>query len=76
MAKIRPGDFVTFDKDYARGYTRGKFGTVHKDILSSKDLVVYKMEPERDELVYWPEGHQIKKVENIPTFKEFWETFR
>ena len=34
------------------------------------------MEPERDELVYWPEGHKIKPVENIPTFKQFWEMWR
>ena len=76
LAKIRPGDFVTFDKDYARTYTRSKFGTVQQDILPSKDLRVFAMQAERDELVYWPEGHQIKQVENIPTFREFWEKRR
>jgi len=76
LAKIRPGDFVTFDKDYARTYIRSKYGTVHQDILPSKDLRVFSMQPERDELIYWPEGHQIKQVENVPTFKEFWEKWR
>lgn len=74
--KIRPGDFVTFNKSYARDYSRGKFASVIRDTLPSKDLIVYKMEPYNSEMIYWPEGHQIKKVENIPTFKEFWEMYR
>jgi 8-oxo-dGTP pyrophosphatase MutT (NUDIX family) len=72
LAKIRPGDFVTLDKDYARDYMRGKYGTVISDILPSKDLLVQTMEPEKSHLIYWPEGHQIKKVENVPTFREFY----
>ena len=35
-----------------------KFGTVHQDVLPSKDLRVYKMDANRDELIYWPEGHE------------------
>lgn len=70
---IRPGDYVTFDKDYAKSYARGKFGVTVSDVLNSKDLYVYKIEPNNSELVYWPEGHQIKKYEgHIPTFREFW----
>ena len=76
LAKIRPGDFVTFDKDYARTYMTTKFGTVHQDVLPSKDLRVYKMDANRDELIYWPEGHQINRVENVPSFKNFWEMWR
>jgi 8-oxo-dGTP pyrophosphatase MutT (NUDIX family) len=72
LAKIRPGDFVTLDKDYARDYMRGKYGTVISDILPSKDLLVQTMEPEKSHLIYWPEGHQIKKIENVPTFREFY----
>ena len=72
-AKIRPGDYVSFDKDYASSYSRGKFGATVHDIVDSKDLYVYKIEPSHTELVYWPEGHQIKKYEGkIPTFREFW----
>ena len=76
LAKIRPGDFVSFDKDYARTYTKSKFGTVQQDILLAKDLRVFKMDPERDEMIYWPEGHAIKQVTDIPTFKEFWNSWR
>jgi hypothetical protein len=69
---IRPGDFITFDKDYAASYKRGKYGTVIEDILNSKDLIVYIINRESTELVYWPEGHQIKKYTGeIPTFKQF-----
>ncbi len=75
--KIRPGDFITFDRDYAEAYVTGKFGAIVKAVLPSKDLKVYKMEPDSSEMVYWPHGHTIKKFTgHIPTFKEFWEQFR
>ena len=75
--KIRPGDFVTFDRDCAEGYVTGKFGAIVKAILPSRDLKVYKMEPDSSEMVYWPHGHSIKKFTgHVPTFKEFWEEFR
>lgn len=70
---IRPGDYVTFDKEYASSYMRGKFGSIISNILQSKDLIIDKIDPDSSEMVYWPEGHQIKKYEgHIPTFKEFW----
>jgi 8-oxo-dGTP pyrophosphatase MutT (NUDIX family) len=72
LSKIRPGDFLTLDKDYARDYMRGKYGTVISDILPSKDLLVQTMEPEKSHLIYWPVGHQIKKVENVPSFRQFY----
>jgi hypothetical protein len=72
-ATIRPGDFVTFDKKYAYDYRRSKFGVILSDILNSSDLLVYKFDIGNSELIYWPEGHQIKKYEGrIPTFHEFW----
>lgn len=75
--KIRPGDYVTFNREYAASYTRGKFGTIVKDVLPAKDLLVYKMDPDSSEIVYWPHGHTIKKFTgHIPTFKEFWSEFR
>jgi hypothetical protein len=76
LSKVRPGDFVTFDREYARSYIRGKFGAIIHDVLPSKDLKVYKYDSGRSELVYWPEGHQIKQIENVPSFKEFWTQFR
>lgn len=76
-AKIRPGDFVTFDKDYADTYVRGKWGAIIKDVIPSKDLLVYRADINSSELVYWPEGHQIQKYGGpIPTFREFWEQWR
>jgi hypothetical protein len=73
---VRKGDFVSFDREYARGYIRGKFGALISDTLPSDELRVYKIDIGRSELVYWPDGHQIKSVTNVPTFREFWETWR
>lgn len=74
---IRPGDFVTFDRGYAQNYMRGKYKTVINDILNTKDLVLVSPDLGRSELVYWPEGHQIKKYEGIvPSLREFWEEYR
>lgn len=75
-AKIRPGDFTTFDKDFARYFNRGKFGAVTSDILPSKDLRVYKMDVDHSELIYWPEGHINKQVDVVPSFREFWEMYK
>jgi hypothetical protein len=76
-AGITPGDFVTFDRGYAQTYHRGKWKSIVTDALNSKDLIVYKIEPGSSELVYWPEGHQIKKYEGpIPTLRDFWEQYR
>lgn len=74
LSKIRPGDYVTFDRDYADFYKRGRrFGSVISDILNSTDLLVANMDIDRNELIYWPEGYTIKKYEgHIPTFKQFW----
>lgn len=74
--KIKPGDFVTFDKDYAGSYSRGKYKAIVGAILPSKDLRIYKMDIDDSELVYWPENHQIKKYTGtIPSFKNFWAEF-
>lgn len=76
-AEIRPGDFVTFDRGYAQAYGRGNWKSVISSTIDSKDLIAYKLDAGMSELVYWPEGHQIKKYEgHIPTFREFWEQYR
>lgn len=76
-AKIRPGDYVTFNRDYAHWYRRSKYGSIMIDTLNSKDLYVDKFDLDRPELIYWPEGHQIKKYEGkIPTFQEFWNHWK
>ena len=76
-AKIRPGDFVTFDRGYAQAYLSGKWASIVTDTVNAKDLIIYKIDPGMSELVYWPEGHQIQKYEGpIPTLREFWEQYR
>ncbi len=76
-AGIRPGDFVTFDRGYAQNYLSGKWKAIVTDVLPSKDLIIYKIDVGMSELVYWPEGHKIKRFEgHIPTFREFWEAHR
>jgi hypothetical protein len=70
---IRPGDFVTFERGYAEGYQAGKWKTIVTDVLDAKDLLLYKADPGTSEMVYWPEGHEIKKYEGeIPSAKAFW----
>jgi len=75
--QIKPGDYVTFDRDYADSYSRGKFRAVVKSKLPSKDLRIYKMDVDTSELIYWPDGHSIKTYTGtIPTFKDFWEMYK
>jgi hypothetical protein len=70
---IRPGDFVTFERGYAEGYQAGKWKAIVTDVLDAKDLLLYKADPGTSEMVYWPEGHKIKKYEGeIPSAKAFW----
>lgn len=77
LNKIKPGDFITFDPDYAASYMRGKFGTKIKDILPAKDIRVYRMDVNNSEMVYWPEGHSIKKYfGEVPNFKDFWNNWQ
>jgi hypothetical protein len=72
-AKVRPGDFVTFDRDYASSYKRGKFGAVISAILPSNDLYMIKFDTGRTELLYWPAGTALKHtIDSIPSFKKFW----
>lgn len=40
---IKPGDYVTLDRDYAREYVRGRFGVILSDAFSPDDLIVSKI---------------------------------
>lgn len=76
-ALIRPGDFVTLDRGFAQNYQRGNWKAIITDILDTKDLILYKTDKGMSELVYWPEGYQIKKYDGvIPSLREFWEQHR
>ena len=82
-AVLRPGDHVTTNRSYARGYMRGKYGAIIRDIVSSDDLIVYKLEDyDHDEFVYFPREAFAKSLENEAntpevkppiTFKQFWQ---
>lgn len=74
VADIRPGDFVTLDRDYARSYIRGKFGMIKSTKLNSADLFVIRADPGGTGLLYWPEGHSIKTIDDVPSFRDFWLT--
>jgi len=79
-AEIRPGDYVTPDKSYARSYMRGKKGAVIKEILPTDDLIVSKVPHDYKsvELVYHPralEGKELSEESVLPpmTFRELYE---
>lgn len=76
--QIRPGDFITFDRKFARGYSAdGKYGAVISNIIPSKDLLLVYPNVGASELIYWPEGHQIKKYSGpIPKFKDFYLQYK
>lgn len=77
LNKIKPGDYVTFDRDYASSYARGKFKAIVQSIVSTKDLRIDSMSIDDTKLVYWPSNHEIKKFTGtVPSFKEFWAAFR
>jgi hypothetical protein len=63
-ATIRPGDYVTPSRDYARDYIRGKAGVILQDTIPTKDLIINKIPYDYSEveLVYYPVSFQ-KEVE-------------
>lgn len=76
-AIIRPGDFVTLDRKYASTYVSGKWKAIITENIHIEDLFVYKLYLGATELIYWPEGHSVKKYSGYtPSLKEFWETYR
>lgn len=75
-AKIRPGDYVTADRDYARSYLRGKKGAIVRETLSTDDLLISKIPYGygSTEFVYYPRNYIPEKetIESTLTFKEFY----
>lgn len=80
-AKIRFGDFVTPDMDYARDYIRGPSGVIIESEIFLRDLIVSKkpFEFKSIELIYYPKtfetlvkrkGLEHFKLANIGSFKE------
>lgn len=64
-AVIRPGDFVTPDKDYARDYIRGNYGVIISTELHLDDLIISKAPFGYNsiELIYYPK-HFKSNIEN------------
>lgn len=79
-AKLRYGDYVTLDRNYAETYIRGKHGTVLRYTVPSKDLIVMIYEYYRNELLYAPDNkrppeEELAKTSEPPpmSFRKFWE---
>ena len=75
-ARIRPGDYVTPDRSYARSYMRGKKGAILREVLNTDDLIIGGIPGsyESVELIYYPRGFEPEeqKVEAPFTFREFY----
>lgn len=74
--KIRPGDFVTVDRDYARSYLRGKTGAIVEGVAAPDELVITSLDIDRNEFIYWPKGTSADSPSVTPpmTLRQFWET--
>lgn len=83
-SKIRPGDYVTPDRDYARHYVRGNAGVIIGDVVPVQDLIISKIPYDFGavELVYYPISFQQEIetkgqdsfVKKPPmTLRELWE---
>jgi len=74
-AELRPGDYVTFNREYARGYVRGNVGKIIRQKVKSDDLIIMKLDSDMNEFIYYPRNYTPSQ-ENIQvpmTFKEFYE---
>ena len=79
-AGVRPGDYVTPSRSYARSYLRGKKGAVLTEELPTDDLVINSTSHgyEAVELVYLPRGfeaseEQVERPDPPMTFRELYE---
>jgi hypothetical protein len=77
--KLRPGDFVTPSRSYARSYVRGKFGRIVKETVNTDDLLVMKIgDEDMLEFVYYPRSAMSTPrpssgdVKPPYTFRQFW----
>jgi hypothetical protein len=78
-AQLRPGDFVTTNRSYARFYMRGKAGAIIRKVVNTDDLLIMKLEDvDGLEFVYYPRGAMQNpapssgEVKPPFTFREFW----
>lgn len=78
-AKLRPGDFVTPDRWYARTYISGKMGAIISDQVKCDDLVVTSFDIDRAEFLYYPRAAMgpnrpsSSDIKPTITFRQFWE---
>jgi hypothetical protein len=74
--EIRPGDWVTTDRGYARSYIRGKQGSILRKTVPSEDLVIMKLDLGTPEFIYHPKSMEsmdaTPEVEAPLSLKEFW----
>jgi len=76
--QLRPGEFVTTSRDYARVYMHGRHGAIIRQPVNTDDLLVLKIEDhDRPEFVYYPRAmaEENRKPQDIPppmSFRQFW----
>jgi hypothetical protein len=70
---IRPGDYCTTDRDYARSYAAGKFGGVVTALIPTKDLQL-SSGGHQVHLVYLPASETKDFADDNPmmSLKQFW----
>jgi hypothetical protein len=82
-ATVRPGDYVTLDRDMARSFVRGRHGVIVTARLPAADLLVMRAEPGATELIYWPRGtptpvppdatSYLPAGDERPTLRQLWQ---
>jgi hypothetical protein len=77
-ASIRPGDWVTINRSYARTYIRGSKGAIIRKTVPSEDLIIMRLDINSPEFIYYPKSMEEnppekKEVVAPMSLREFWE---
>ena len=70
---IRPGDYASLNKNYARSYARGKFSTVIKTKVKAKDLILERKEWDESAFIYAPSEMKKRPDKTPPSLKSWWQ---
>jgi hypothetical protein len=77
-AQLRPGDYVTTSRSYARYYMSGKMGAIIRQVVNTDDLLLMKLDnPDILEFVYYPKSamkSQLPTSDDVKppfTFRQF-----
>ena len=73
---LRPGDYVTLNRSYARSYIRGKYGSILRNMVNPEDLIIHRIDNyDFNEFIYFPKNAQIMPQKIAPpiSFLQFWQ---